>query len=152
MGNDLLDPNALRGDTRHRSFSNAGTLYSGASGSSVTRVPSEATSSIIEENIQHALNPDPGTEHDFHVEDNPFAFSPGQLNKLLNPKSLGAFRALGGLNGIAKGLQTDVTSGLSLDETNVASHVAFDDAVSASKEATAARDPPVPSRHSHTSG
>jgi Ca2+-transporting ATPase len=32
---------------------------------------------------------------------------PGQLSKLLNPKSLNAFYALGGLNGIKRGLRTD---------------------------------------------
>jgi Ca2+-transporting ATPase len=68
-----------------------------------------------------ALRPDPGTEADFHVENNPFTFSPGQLNKLLNPKSLPAFRALGGLEGIEIGLQTDVTSGLSVDATSIRS-------------------------------
>ncbi|KAL6359840.1 hypothetical protein LRP88_07264 [Fusarium phalaenopsidis] len=51
------------------------------------------------------------------VDNSPFAFSPGQLNKLLNPKSLDAFRALGGLRGIVAGLQTDVASGLSAEET-----------------------------------
>jgi hypothetical protein len=34
-------------------------------------------------------------QKDFVVENNPFAFSPGQLNKLLNPKSLPAYKALG---------------------------------------------------------
>ncbi|KAI0131910.1 calcium-translocating P-type ATPase [Xylariales sp. AK1849] len=76
-----------------------------------------------------ALHPDPGTEADFQVEDNPFAFSPGQLNKLLNPKSLPAFRAIGGLKGVEKGLQTNTKSGLSLDETSVQSRVTFDEAV-----------------------
>ncbi|KAH9437191.1 hypothetical protein MCOR02_000847 [Pyricularia oryzae] len=47
--------------------------------------------------VDAALRPDPGTEADFKVDNNPFAFSPGQLGKLLNPKSLDAFRALGGL-------------------------------------------------------
>lgn len=76
-----------------------------------------------------ALHPDPGTEADFVVDNNPFAFSPGQLNKLLNPKSLSAYRALGGLQGIARGLQTDIHSGLSADETNVRHKISFDEAV-----------------------
>ena len=75
-----------------------------------------------------ALRPDPGSENDFHVDNNPFAFSPGQLNKILNPKSLSAFRALGGLDGIERGLQTDVKSGLSVDETSVRSRVTFEQA------------------------
>src|SRR5438552_1596744 len=64
-----------------------------------------------------ALRPDPGTEDLFHVENNKFAFSPGQLSKLINPKSLYAFRALGGLSGLEKGLRSDRASGLSVDET-----------------------------------
>ena len=47
-------------------------------------------------------------EQDFHVENNPFAFTPGQLNKLQNPKSLAAWRALGGLQGLEKGLDNDL--------------------------------------------
>lgn len=80
-------------------------------------------------NREEALRPDPGTEADFSVDDNPFAFSPGQLNKLLNPKSLAAYRALGGVAGIAGGLQTDLDAGLSVDETNVRRRITFDEAV-----------------------
>ncbi|KOS20135.1 Calcium-transporting ATPase 2 [Escovopsis weberi] len=63
------------------------------------------------------LTPDPGTWDMFIVEDNKFAFVPGHLSKLLNPKSLDAFCALGGLPGLEKGLRTDIKSGLSMDET-----------------------------------
>ncbi|RSL43909.1 hypothetical protein CEP54_014901 [Fusarium duplospermum] len=80
------------------------------------------------ESFEVSLRPDPGTEDDFKVDNSPFAFSPGQLNKLLNPKSLAAFRALGGLNGIVAGLQTDVTSGLSAEETAVRKNVTFEEA------------------------
>jgi P-type Ca2+ transporter type 2C len=86
--------------------------------------------------VEAALRPDPGTETDFEVENNPFAFSPGQLNKILNPKSLDAFRALGGLRGIRKGLQTDVTCGLSVDETVATSRVSFTEAVTESSRLT----------------
>lgn len=95
----------------------------------LTPAPSDCGASIITVDPESALRPDPGTEADFEVENNPFAFSPGQLNKLLNPKSLSAFRALGGLAGIERGLQTDVASGLSPDETTVRSRVTFDQAV-----------------------
>ena len=77
---------------------------------------------------EQALKPDPGTENDFHVEDNRFAFSPGQLSKLLNPKSLGAFHALGGLKGLEKGLRTNCKSGLSIDEKYLEGTVSFEDA------------------------
>ncbi|KAG0154927.1 hypothetical protein PDIDSM_500 [Penicillium digitatum] len=78
---------------------------------------------------EDVLKPDPGRESEFEVEDNKFAFSPGQLNKLLNPKSFGAFYALGGLRGLEKGLRTDVKSGLSVDETTLDGTVGFDEIV-----------------------
>ncbi|KAJ4272214.1 plasma membrane calcium [Fusarium torreyae] len=74
-----------------------------------------------------ALTPDPGTEDMFKVEQNKFAFSPGQLSKLLNPKSLNAFYALGGLNGLERGLRTDRTAGLSVDESTLDGEVTFHD-------------------------
>lgn len=85
-------------------------------------------------NDKDALTPDPGTEDDFKVENNKFAFSPGQLGKMLNPKSLGAFHALGGLDGIEKGLRSDRRAGLSVDEQHLDGTVSFE-------EATAPRDP-----------
>jgi Ca2+-transporting ATPase len=92
-------------------------------------------------NDEEALKPDPGTEADFQVENNKFAFAPGQLNKLINPKSLAAFHALGGLAGLEKGLRTNRHSGLSIDETDLDGTVGFDDAVSASPDESAAKEP-----------
>jgi Ca2+-transporting ATPase len=77
--------------------------------------------------IHDALTPDPGTEDMFVVKDNKFAYSPGQLSKLLNPKSLNAFYALGGLAGLERGLHTNRDTGLSTDETTVDGTVAFED-------------------------
>ncbi|KAJ5904063.1 ATPase P-type K/Mg/Cd/Cu/Zn/Na/Ca/Na/H-transporter [Penicillium tannophilum] len=91
---------------------------------------------------EDALTPDPGREDEFEVENNKFAFSPGQLNKLLNPKSFAAFRALGGLRGLEKGLRTDVQSGLSVDETTLDGAVSFED-VTASSPATKTSSPTV---------
>ncbi|KAL3456863.1 hypothetical protein BJX64DRAFT_296343 [Aspergillus heterothallicus] len=83
--------------------------------------PSSSPASVFSSDArEEALRPDPGTEADFVVENNPFAYSPGQLNKLLNPKSLAAFVALGGLSGLVSGLHTDLRSGLSTNETSVA--------------------------------
>ncbi|KAJ4398583.1 plasma membrane calcium [Didymella pomorum] len=79
-------------------------------------------------NDKDALKPDPGTEADFEVENNKFAFSPGQLGKLYNPKSLGAFHALGGLDGLEKGLRTDRKAGLSVDEQQLDGTVTFEEA------------------------
>lgn len=76
-----------------------------------------------------ALRPDVGTEKDFEVEENPFAFTPGQLNKMFNPKSLPAFYQLGGLKGIERGLRSDRTAGLSVDEDKLVGSVTFDQAV-----------------------
>lgn len=75
-----------------------------------------------------ALKPDQGTEDDFQVDNNPFAFSPGQLSKMFNPKSLAAFYKLGGLVGIEKGLRSDRHAGLGIDELHLDGHVTFEDA------------------------
>ncbi|KAI9804281.1 MAG: hypothetical protein M1833_007088 [Piccolia ochrophora] len=79
-------------------------------------------------NDEEALKPDPGTEADFEVEGNKFAFSPGQLTKMINPKSLSAFYALGGLQGIEKGLRTNRQAGLSADETFLHGTISFQEA------------------------
>jgi Ca2+-transporting ATPase len=81
-------------------------------------------------NDENALRPDLGKEDDFKVENNPFAFSPGMLNKMFDPKSLAAFYKLGGLAGIEKGLRTNRTTGLSLDETSLAGSVSFEEVTS----------------------
>lgn len=83
-------------------------------------------------NDKDALKPDPGTEADFIRENNPFAFAPGHFSKLLNPKNLSAFHALGGIAGIEKGLHTNKTSGLSVDEASVGDAVSFQQATGAS--------------------
>ncbi|KAL6690040.1 calcium P-type ATPase [Trichoderma pleuroticola] len=77
-----------------------------------------------------ALNPDADTEKDFVVENNPFAFSPGQLNKMFNPKSLAAFYKLGGLRGLERGLRTDRKAGLSTEESLLEGSVTFGEATS----------------------
>ena len=91
-------------------------------------------------NDGEALVPDPGAEADFEVEDNSFAFSQGQLNKLINPKSLAAFYALGGLAGLEKGLRTDRRAGLSVDETDWDGTVSFEDARAAARKQPSPND------------
>jgi Ca2+-transporting ATPase len=76
---------------------------------------------------ESVLQPDPGTEKSFDIPDNKFAFSPGVLGKLYNPKSLAAFYALGGLAGMEMGLRTNIRAGLSMDETTFPDSVTFDD-------------------------
>ena len=77
---------------------------------------------------EEVLRPDKADKNDFEAANNPFAFSPGQLNKTLNPKSLAAYRALGGLRGLERGLHTDVVAGLSVDETSIPERISFEDA------------------------
>lgn len=92
----------------------------------------QASENMIDDD--QALTPDPGTEADFQVENNRFAFTPGQLSKLLNPKNYAAFHALGGLRGLEKGLRTDRLAGLSIDEKQLDGSVSFDTAISAAKD------------------
>src|ERR1700761_4324141 len=107
-------------NSRSGSFSDATTRLRSNSGISATSSATFYSKSSLEyESPEEALRPDKGNEKDFEVSNNPFAFSPGQLNKLLNPKSLSAYRALGGLAGLERGLRTSITAGLSLDETRL---------------------------------
>ena len=85
------------------------------------------------------LRPDPLNLDEFKVENNKFAFSPGQLGKLINPKNLPALRALGGIEGLERGLRTDLKGGLSLDETVLDGAITFEDATR-----EAGRNAPVP--------
>lgn len=85
-------------------------------------------------NDPDALKPDLGTEEDFEAENNNFAFSQGQLNKLVNGKSLAAFYALGGLAGLEKGLRTDRRSGLSVDEQSLDGTISFEEATAAASQ------------------
>ncbi|KAJ4983619.1 calcium-translocating p-type atpase [Stagonosporopsis vannaccii] len=134
MESGKLAPPTLQVNTRQRAPSNADTITSSASDPFRTPVsplsevsPSNASTAVYDP--ETALLPDPGTEADFQVDNNPFAFSPGQLNKLFNPKSLTAFQALGGLQGIANGLQSDTHTGLSVDEASAPQQITFDQAV-----------------------
>ncbi|KAK1759693.1 calcium-translocating P-type ATPase [Echria macrotheca] len=98
---------------------------------SQTRVGSSEADKI--KNDPDALKPDVGKESDFQVENNPFAFSPGMLNKMFDPKSLSAFYKLGGLAGLEKGLRTDRKAGLSVEETSLDGHVTYEGAVAAAR-------------------
>ena len=109
----------------HSPSSYGGDTYVASPNSSPNLSNSHTNDYII--NDEEALKPDPGTEADFEVIDNNFAFSPGQLSKLLNPKSYGAFHALGGLSGIEKGLRTDRNTGLSVDEKHLDGTVSLGD-------------------------
>ena len=60
------------------------------------------------------------------VVDNKFAYSPGQLGKLINPKSMYALKALGGIAGLEMGLRTNLKAGLSVDESTLSGVVTFE--------------------------
>ncbi|OAA62641.1 p-type calcium transporter [Niveomyces insectorum RCEF 264] len=79
-------------------------------------------------NDPDALKPDLGKEADFQVDHNQFAFSPGQLNKMFDPRSLAAFWSMGGLDGLEKGLRTDRNAGLSVEETSLDGAISFEEA------------------------
>lgn len=109
----------------------AETSVSSLSSTTVNKVTGDPINNDYIIDDQDALKADPGTESDFRVEDNKFAFTPGQLSKLFNPKSHAAFHAVGGLRGLEKGLRTDRFAGLSLDEKQLDGTVSFDQAVAA---------------------
>ncbi|KAA8896176.1 calcium-translocating P-type ATPase [Sphaerosporella brunnea] len=102
------------------------------------------------------LRPDRGRENDFIVEQNCFAFSPGQLNKFLDPKSPAAFKAVGGMLGLEKGLRTSLTAGLSADEGNLDGCVSFQEATAVAtrdyKEHNISQTLPAQSSGSTTAG
>ncbi|KAJ5960436.1 uncharacterized protein N7479_007586 [Penicillium vulpinum] len=106
--------------------------------------PANTSKAVYDDvSLADALKPDPRNELDFQVEDNRFAFSPGQLNKMQNPKSLAAFHALGGLYGLERGLRTDLNAGLSIDEGCLDGTVRFQD-VAPSAEPTSTEKAPLP--------
>ncbi|KAL1898357.1 plasma membrane calcium [Ceratocystis pirilliformis] len=129
----LAVPNNLRSRTGSvdsvDASSHGGTTLtpSGASFVSDTKKSTPISNEFII-NDKDALKPDAGKEVDFHVENNRFAFVPGELNKMFDPKSLSAYYALGGLVGIAKGLRADTKSGLNPDEIHVEGSVSFEEA------------------------
>ncbi|OAA46472.1 ATPase, P-type, calcium-transporting, PMCA-type [Beauveria brongniartii RCEF 3172] len=128
--------NSLESEDAARSIHSYGETTVVASNS--TQTDKYKSSSLSNEKIMKddtALKPDIGTEKDFEVDNNPFAYTPGQLNKMFNPKSLTAFYQLGGLGGLEKGLRTDRKSGLSPDETHLPGHISFDQVTATGKSA-----------------
>ncbi|OBT53106.1 hypothetical protein VE04_07948 [Pseudogymnoascus sp. 24MN13] len=75
-----------------------------------------------------ALEPLSDRVEDFQVADNKFAFVPGQMSKLIDPKSLSAFYAVGGIEGLERGLRTDRLGGLSPDEAFLYGTISLEEA------------------------
>lgn len=126
------------------------TLFQSEQGEAKGKVSEELDHTQVM-NDPNALKPDQGKEQDFEVDNNPFAFSPGQLGKMFNPKSLSAFYRLGGLAGIEKGLRSNRTAGLGVDEKQLDGTVTFEDATGADKLKTEGAEPtpqtPAPGAH-----
>jgi Ca2+-transporting ATPase len=144
-----LAPPTLQITTRQRALSEAETITSQTSNPFLSPVaPSNASTSgastIVGDVDATIIREELRNDSESKVENNPFAFTPSQLNKLLNPKSLATYQALGGVQGIATGLQTDLHSGLSLDESTAPRHISFDEATnpdSPIKEKESSRPP-----------
>ena len=120
MESGKLAPPTLQVNTCQRESSDRGTIssmpdpYQTPVSPLLEMSPSTACTAMNE--TESALLPDPGTQDDFEIYDNPFAVSPGLLAKLFNPKSLSAFHTFVGLQGIEHGLQSGGHTGLSFDE------------------------------------
>ncbi|EHK18207.1 calcium P-type ATPase [Trichoderma virens Gv29-8] len=122
--------NSVDSDDASRSFISGGDTTVVASNSTQTDKYKTAPTNDNIMKDENALKPDAGTEDDFEVANNPFAFTPGQLNKMFNPKSLAAFYKLGGLRGLERGLRTDRKAGLSTEENLLEGGVTFGEATS----------------------
>ncbi|KAL0933980.1 p-type calcium ATPase [Colletotrichum truncatum] len=83
------------------------------------------------------------------IQNNKFAFTPTQLHKLITARSLSALRAFGGLPGLAFGLRTDLTAGLSVDEKELDGTISFQEAVAASEAHRPAEITPLPPSSTH---
>ncbi|CAG8470029.1 4094_t:CDS:2 [Funneliformis mosseae] len=57
----------------------------------------------------------------------PFAFTPTQLYRLIDPKNLSLLKSYGGIDGLIKGLHTDPQTGLSRDESTPLKQISFKD-------------------------
>ncbi|KAF1838464.1 calcium-translocating P-type ATPase [Decorospora gaudefroyi] len=128
-----LAPPTLHVHTRQRALSEADTVTSQTSNPFLTPVsPSNTSTSgastVVDDSEVTLIRQELQNDADSTMSDNPFAFTPSQLNKLLSPKSLATFQALGGVEGIAIGLQTDLHSGLGVDETTAPRNVSFEEA------------------------
>ncbi|PKK47533.1 hypothetical protein CI102_10718 [Trichoderma harzianum] len=133
--------NSVDSEDASRSFVSGGDTTVVASSSTQTDKykTTPTNDSIMQDDA--ALDPDPDAEKDFLVENNPFAFSPGQLNKMFNPKSLAAFYKLGGLRGLERGLRSDRKAGLSTEENLLEGSVTFGE-VTSKKHDTKKNDKP----------
>lgn len=84
-----------------------------------------AYSEAIQDTV--AFQPDPGLTADFQLPDNKFAFVPSQMLMLVAPKSLPAFYAVGGIDGIERGIRTERRSSLSSYEALLSETISLEE-------------------------
>jgi hypothetical protein len=113
---------SLGGDTLGRKFSglrtNSSTSNVLARSGSITHTE-VGKADLDDISLKEALRPDKGQKMDFQVKNNLFGVTPGQLNKLLNLKSLTEYEALNGFSGIVRYLRVDFAAGFNADETRL---------------------------------
>ncbi|TLD11395.1 hypothetical protein PgNI_05639 [Pyricularia grisea] len=146
--------NSVDSDDGSRSMASQGETIA-VSPSYTTEKAPKSTDPLTNDKIMNdpdALKPDVGKEDTFKVQDNPFAFSPGQLSKMFNPKSLAAFYKLGGLSGLEKGLRTDRKAGLSADELGLEGSVTFEEVTGQKSEKDTDAGADKPQAHRPRSG
>ncbi|KAF8430389.1 E1-E2 ATPase-domain-containing protein [Tirmania nivea] len=139
-----VSPNTLRPRPDPSSYLSAGlappsptaSSYTGRdrsisiSGSTINQPLLESSSTYVArtEEEDNPFTPDPGQEKLFQQDNNPFAFTRGHLIRFFNPKSLAAYFASGGLEGLERGLQTDLVRGLNDREEELTRKVSFGEA------------------------
>ncbi|KAM5372533.1 hypothetical protein ACJZ2D_007433 [Fusarium nematophilum] len=111
--------------------------------------PQTATDEPVTPQVTNDTSSSLDFSDDDPIHGNNFAFTPTQLHKLLSARSFPALRAFGGLLGLAAGLRTDISAGLSGDETNLDGTVTFEEAVASGRlerppVVSAASPPPSP--------
>ena len=128
---DSFNSTAETARTRADSFNSKTSTVRSRANSELTHTLSRFEGDEL--SAEEALRPDKTNEKDFEPVNSPFAFSVGQLNKLLNPKSLAAYKALGGIYGLERGLKTDLMAGLSVDETSISEKISYEEATQCAK-------------------
>lgn len=84
--------------------------------------------------LEEALKAEHGKESEINIPNNPFAFTPEILNRNLNPKSLAVFKACGGPEGFARGLWTNLETGLDEREGTLEGKVTIEDVMHQPKQ------------------
>ena len=116
----IPDPHSRRDSIDHSVSSYGGDTLGPSCATSdcgeLERFPTDIISPSLLEHNADTSREHFGEESELHFNGRPFAFSAEELSEVFDSKSIAAFRAVGGLQGLVHGLRTDSSSGLSLDE------------------------------------